>query len=76
MEADQRRERLLHHPGEARAGQPAPRLGERRHVMDHVAERGGLDEQDVGHAAPVTLRHDYTPRPRLSPAANACIHDR
>jgi hypothetical protein len=27
----------------------APGLGERRHVVDHIAKRGRLDEQDVGH---------------------------
>ena len=30
-------------------GRCAPRLGHRRHVVDHIAERGGLDEQDFGH---------------------------
>jgi hypothetical protein len=40
---------FLHHPGEARVGQMAPRIGHGRHVMDDVAERGRLDEQNLGH---------------------------
>jgi hypothetical protein len=28
-----------------------PRIAHRRHVVDHIAERGRLDEEDVGHAA-------------------------
>ena len=33
----------------ARIGPPRARLGQRRHVMDHIAERRGLDEKHVGH---------------------------
>jgi hypothetical protein len=49
MQAHQRRECLLNHPGETRVRPVRARLGHSRHVMDHVAERGGLDEQHVGH---------------------------
>jgi hypothetical protein len=27
----------------------APRIGDGRHVMDDVAERRGLDEENLGH---------------------------
>ena len=33
------------------SGRCAARVAHRRHVMDHVAERGRLDEQDIGHRA-------------------------
>jgi hypothetical protein len=44
--------------------------------MDHVAERGGLDEQDVRHGTlcDAARGHDYTRRRGLSPAANTCMH--
>ena len=42
--------------GRSRAG-----LRQRRHVMDHVAERGGLDEKHIGHGAFVQMvRAPYT----------------
>jgi hypothetical protein len=31
----------------------APGLGQRWHVMDHIAERRRLDEQNIGH------RHEH-----------------
>src|SRR5262249_24123143 len=62
MNPNQRREGFLNDPREPRLRAVPPRLGQRRHVMDHIAERGGLDEQDVGHLAG-----------GLSAGANACI---
>ena len=41
----ERRTRAIARPG-------APRVGHRRHVVDNVAERGGLDKEDIGHEAP------------------------
>src|SRR3981081_3272733 len=49
MQPHQRGECLLDHPCKARIRQVPPRLGDRRHVMDDVAERRSLDEQDVSH---------------------------
>jgi hypothetical protein len=46
-----------------RMAPPAPRLGNRRHVMDHIAKRGRLDEQDVRHA----FARDTNPIARKSP---------
>jgi hypothetical protein len=45
----QRGKRLFHHPGKPGGRPMAPGLGQRRHVMDHIAKRGRLDEQDIGH---------------------------
>src|SRR5262249_44905619 len=61
MNLHERCNRLLHHPAKPRGRPLAPRLRQRWHVMDHVAERGGLDEQDVGHRQ----------KPRRSGAASA-----
>src|SRR6266849_1728724 len=49
MQARQRRIILLHHPGQPGIGQMPARIGDGRHVVDHVTERGGLDEQNLGH---------------------------
>ncbi len=51
MQPHQRREGFLHHPADARLRPVPARIAHRRHVMDHIAERGGLDEQDIGHQA-------------------------
>ena len=51
MQPDQRRESLFHHPADARLRPMPPRIAHCRHVMDHIAKRGGLDEEDVGHQA-------------------------
>jgi hypothetical protein len=51
MERRQRCEILLHHPGKAGVRHSAARLGQCRHLVDDVAERGGLDEQYFAHAA-------------------------
>src|SRR3954463_5010710 len=44
----QRRERLFPPPGKPRGRPMAPGLGQRWHVMDHIAKRRRLDEQDIG----------------------------
>jgi hypothetical protein len=49
MKPHEGRERLLHHPRKSRIRKPAARIRQRGHVMDHVAERGRLDEQNLGH---------------------------
>ena len=49
MQSHERRERLLDHPGKPRLRQPPPRLGQRRHLMNDIAERRRLDEQNVRH---------------------------
>jgi hypothetical protein len=49
METGERRIRLLHHPGQAGVRQAPPRVGDRRHVVDDIAQRRGLDEQNLGH---------------------------
>jgi hypothetical protein len=55
--------------GTRRASRPwGRRLAGRRHVVDHVADRGRLDEQ--GHST-----HTGAGRP-LSSGVNACIHAR
>jgi hypothetical protein len=72
MNPNQRRECLLNDPGEPRLRALTPRLGQRRHVMDDVAERGSLDEQDVGHLGRA-YRFCATGG-GLSAGANACIH--
>ena len=38
---------------------PQPRLGQSRHVMDHIAEGRGFDEKNVGHIG--ALRFIYRP---------------
>ena len=53
VQADQRRERLLDNPGDPGIGQMLPRVGDCRHVVHDVAERRGLDEEDV-HRGPET----------------------
>src|SRR5271165_4620327 len=55
---------FLDHPTKMRAHLPAARFGNRRYVVDYVAERGCLDEQDVRHAS---ARHTY-----IRSAASAC----
>ena len=47
MQPHQRREGFLHHPANARIRPVQAGIGHRRHVVDHIAERGGLDEQDI-----------------------------
>ena len=49
MQARERRIGLLDDPGEPRVGKMPPGIGDRRHVMDDVAERRGLDEQNFAH---------------------------
>src|SRR3954471_4812559 len=49
MKPHQRRERLLDDPADACARPVPPGIADRWHVMDHVTERGRLDEQNVGH---------------------------
>jgi hypothetical protein len=50
MQPNQRRKGLLDYPADARLRPVTARIAHRRHVMDHIAERRGLDEQDIGHA--------------------------
>ena len=50
VKADKRRKGLLHNPVEMRVRMPAPCVHHRRHLMDHITERGRLYEQDVRHA--------------------------
>ena len=47
MEANKRCKRLLHDPGKLRLRIVPARLRQGRHVMDDVAQRGGLDEENV-----------------------------
>src|SRR5262249_53645739 len=49
VHGNQGREGLLDDPGKPCLRPLPPRLRQRRHMMDHVAKRGTLDEQDVGH---------------------------
>jgi len=56
MQPNQRRERFLHHPADARIRPVATRIAHRRHVVDHVAKRGRLDEQDIGHGLKRTAK--------------------
>src|SRR3954471_2158950 len=51
IQPHQGRESLLAQPRQPRLGPRPARLGHRRHVMDHIAERRGLDEKNVGHRA-------------------------
>ena len=53
MQPDKRYVAFLHQPVDACLGAVAAEVGDRRQVVDHVAERGGLDDQDPGnrHAA-------------------------
>ena len=61
MQPHQRRKRLLHHPGKSGVRPPRAGLGQRRHVMDHVAERGRLDKKHIGHGGFVQIgRAPYT----------------
>ena len=42
-------------------GPPLAGLGQRRHVMDHIAERRGFNEKHIGHRAFVQMvRVPYT----------------
>ena len=50
MQPNQRREGFLDYPADARLRPVPARVAHRRHVMDHIAERRGLDEEDIGHA--------------------------
>src|SRR5262249_23736413 len=49
MQAGPRRLILLHHPGQTGVGQMAARISDGGHVVDDITERGGLDEQNLGH---------------------------
>src|SRR6266849_4972092 len=49
MQTCQRRIILLHHPGQPGVGQMSARIGDGRHMVDDITERGGLDEQNLGH---------------------------
>ena len=55
MQTHERRERLLHHPRKAQGRAPRARLGHRRHVVNDIAKRRSLDEQNVGHGRPSPL---------------------
>ena len=72
MNLDERRERLLHHPAKPRGRPVSPRLRQRRHATDHIAERGSLDEQGVGHLQ--MPRRSRTAPAGLSTVANTCMH--
>src|SRR5262249_34439461 len=67
-------QRLLHHPAKPRVRPLGPRLRQRRHVTDHIAERGSLDEQDVGYLQ--MPRRSRTAAAGLSTVANTCMHVR
>src|SRR5258708_12367609 len=49
MQACQRRIILLPHPGQPGIGQMPARIGNGRHVVDDITERGGLDKQNLSH---------------------------
>jgi len=72
MNLDERCERLLHHPAKPRARPLGPRLRQRRHVTDHIAERRSLDEQDIGYLQ--MPRRSRTAAAGLSTVANTCMH--
>jgi hypothetical protein len=70
VQSHQRSKGLFHQPDETRLRQRSARLGHRRHMMDHIAKRRCLDEQDVGHALlanhiPIIKhgRHNHDPTP-------------
>src|SRR5262249_21681204 len=66
MNLDERCERLLHHPAKPRARPLGPRLRQRRHVTDHIAE------QDIGYLQ--MPRRSGTAAARLSTGAHTCLH--
>ena len=49
MKPHQRRETLLDHPGKPRLRKMPLCIRQRRHVMDDVAERRCLDEENLAH---------------------------
>src|SRR5215213_3239989 len=73
----QRRKSFLHHPADTRAWPVAARIGHGRHVMDHIAERGRLDEQNIGHGLPLGIRKcSETPHNRFFTEARVEIRIR
>ena len=66
MQAYQGRKHLFHQPSESRIAPRLSGIGQGRHVMNHIAERRCLDEENIGHDAVAALIYRALSMPAIT----------